>query len=56
MIKLFITVLRLELSEKNTAGWFILPTVITGLPDQSRYCTVDQPWQVKELQTSSGTV
>ena len=28
---------RLELGEKHAGGWFILPTVITGLTDQSRY-------------------
>ncbi len=30
---------RLELREKNSGGWFIQPTIITGLADQSRYST-----------------
>ena len=28
---------RLELPEKNKNGWFVPPTIIAGLPDDSRY-------------------
>ena len=28
---------RLDLPEKNRKGWFVQPTIITGLSDQSRY-------------------